>query len=144
MTPICRLPVRMKVGTMWLLQADRYWCVIVTLRNSYHHLVSMLIRNLPRHPSCSELGLRLRKVSSCYNCFRLLGMHLFVNELHLQNQPVSLDLFSPVALPSLSDTRRHATKFRRTKRGYETINGHKYVLHINPSPIRMQAYENKT
>jgi hypothetical protein len=37
--------------------------------------------------------------------------------------------------PRHTDTWQYATKFRLTKRDYETIHGHFIYLHINPCPV---------
>jgi hypothetical protein len=50
-----------------------------------------------------------------------------VRKLNPSSKPVFRKRFSPAAHPNLSDTWRHTTKFHLTKRGYETMYGHKYV-----------------
>jgi hypothetical protein len=60
-------------------------------------------------------------------------------------RPVSRNLFPPTAHPDLSKTHDGTPQNVASRKGgtklYMAIN---MYLHINPCPIRMQAYENKT
>jgi hypothetical protein len=55
------------------------------------------------------------------------GNSLRCSRFEYRPNPLFRNPFSPAVHPNLSDTWRHTTKFRLTKRGYETIHGHKYL-----------------
>jgi hypothetical protein len=93
----------------------------------------------------------------CTDCIKDIGVFLDSKLYFLQQ----VDYLFPHTIELLGFIRTTALSFFLLRQPYDALqqpssvsrklvspaahpNGHKYVSHINPCPIRMQAYENKT
>jgi hypothetical protein len=118
------------------------WLSLICLRNAFLKcLLQMFIFlwNIIILYACMSLGVSVLHLAAPYLWLRLASQKCCNIPLSISSTGVLHNLFSPVPHLNLSKT-----NFAPQKGGTKLYTAINMYLHINPCPIRAQAYENKT